>query len=90
VHPKSATSMVASELGSEKDLVGAGMAISVLFGINGIRNKQSHYVGPPFPAFKACFTFVCLSLLKLPLGAVLSLTTEQNRNWSTFGSSRDF
>ena len=42
VHPKSANSMAASGLGSEKDLVGTGMAISVLFGINGIRNKQSH------------------------------------------------
>ena len=27
-----------------------------LVGINGIRNKQSHFVGPPFPAFKACFS----------------------------------
>ena len=23
------------------------------FGINGVRNKRSHLVGPPFPAFKA-------------------------------------
>ena len=32
------------------------VAISVLFGINGLRNKLSHLVGPPFSAFKAgCF-----------------------------------
>jgi len=37
-------------------LVGTGRAISVLFGINGVRNKQSHLVGPPFPAFKACYS----------------------------------
>jgi len=24
-------------------------------GINGVRNKWSHLVGPPFPAFKVCF-----------------------------------
>ena len=34
------------------DLVGTGRAISILFGINGVRNKQSHLVGPPFPDFK--------------------------------------
>ena len=42
MHRKSANSMAAFGLGGEKDLVGTGMAISVLFGINGIRNKQSH------------------------------------------------
>ena len=26
------------------------------FGINGVRNKRSHLVGPPFPAFKAHFS----------------------------------
>ena len=41
---------------SRSNLVGTGRAISVLFGINGVRNKQSHLVGPPFPAFKACFS----------------------------------
>ena len=39
-----------------KALVCTGWSISVLFGINGLRNKQSHLVGPPFPAFKACFS----------------------------------
>jgi len=33
-----------------------GGPFPVLFGINGVRNKQSHLVGPPFPAFKACFS----------------------------------
>ena len=27
-----------------------------LFGVSGVRNKRSHLVGPPFPAFKACFS----------------------------------
>ena len=29
---------------------------SVLFAINGVRNKRSHLVGPPFPEFKAHFS----------------------------------
>ena len=33
-----------------------GRAISVLFGIIGVRNKRSHLVEPPFPAFKAHFS----------------------------------
>ena len=37
-------------------LVGTGKAISVLFGINGVRNQRSHLVGPPFPEFKARFS----------------------------------
>jgi len=37
-------------------MVGTGRAISVLFGINGVRNKRSRLVGPPFPVFKACFS----------------------------------
>ena len=43
-------------LSLENDLFGTGRGISVLFGINGVRNKWSHLVGPPFPAFKACFS----------------------------------
>jgi len=31
-------------------------AISVLFGINGVRNKQCRCVGRPFLVFKACFS----------------------------------
>jgi len=37
-------------------LVGTGRAISVIFGINGVRNKQSHLVGLPFPEFEAQFS----------------------------------
>ena len=56
MHPKGANSMAASGLTLRSDLVGTGRAISVLFGINGVRNKQSHLVGPPFPEFKARFS----------------------------------
>ena len=55
VHPKGANSMAASGFVSRKELVGTGRAISVLFGINGVRNKRSQLVGLPFPAFKAWF-----------------------------------
>ena len=51
-----ANSMAMSELVLRSDLVGTGRAISVLFSLNGIRNKRSHLVGPPFPAFKARFS----------------------------------
>jgi len=53
VHPKGANSMATSGHISRSDLVGTGRAISVLSGVNGVRNKQSHLVGPPFPASKA-------------------------------------
>ena len=56
MHPSSANSMAASGLVSRSDLVGTERAISVLFGINGVRIKQSHLVGTPFLAFKACFS----------------------------------
>ena len=39
VHPKGANSMVASGLVFRSDLVGTGRAISILFGINGVRNQ---------------------------------------------------
>ena len=55
VHPKGANSMAASGL-VKSNLVGTGRAISILFGINGVRNKRSHLVGPPFPEFKARFS----------------------------------
>ena len=55
MHPKGANNMAASGLTSRSDLVGTGRAISVLFGLNGVRNKRSHLVGPPFPVFKAHF-----------------------------------
>ena len=56
VHPKGANSMATSGLVFRSDLVGSGRAISILFGINGVRNKRSHLVGPPFPQFKARFS----------------------------------
>ena len=58
VHPKGANSMAASGLQSRKVLVGTWRAISVIFGINGLRNKPSCllHVEPPFPAFMAHFS----------------------------------
>ena len=51
MHPKGANMMAASGIMCIN--IGTGRAISVRFGINGVRNKHSHLVGPPFPAFKA-------------------------------------
>jgi len=53
VHPKGVNSMAMSGLACRKALVGTGRAISVLFGINGLRNNL---VRPPFLAFMACFS----------------------------------
>ena len=39
VHPKGANSMAASGLIFRSDLVGTVRAISILFGIDGVRNK---------------------------------------------------
>jgi len=55
VHPKGAKSMAASGLVLRSDLVGTGRAISIFFGINGVRNKKSHLVGPSFLEFKVHF-----------------------------------
>jgi len=55
VHLKGANSMAMSGLVCRNDLVGTRRAISALFCINEVRNKQSHLVRPPFPAFKAHF-----------------------------------
>ena len=46
MHPKGANSMAACGLVFRSDLVGTGRAISILFGINGVRNRRSHLVGP--------------------------------------------
>ena len=54
MQPKGANSMAMSGLIFRSDLVGTGRAI--LFGINGVRNKRSHLVGPPFPEFEAHFS----------------------------------
>ena len=56
MHLKGANSMAASGLVFRSNLVGTGRAISILFGINGVRNKRSHLVGRPFPEFEACFS----------------------------------
>ena len=56
MHPKGANSMAASGLEFRSDLVGTGRAISILFGINGVRNQRSHLVEAPFPEFKAHFS----------------------------------
>ena len=56
VHPKGANSVAAYGLVFGSDLVGTGRAISILFGINGVRNLRSHLVGAPFPEFKARFS----------------------------------
>ena len=56
VHPKGANSMAVSGLVFRSDLVGTGRAISIIFGINGVRNQRSDLVGPPFPEFKARFS----------------------------------
>jgi len=56
VHLKGANSMAMSELTCRKALAGTGRVISVLFGINRLRNKPSYLVGPPFLAFTAHFS----------------------------------
>ena len=56
VHPKGANNMAVSGLACRKALVGTGRDISVLFGINRLRNKPPYLVGPPFLAFTACFS----------------------------------
>ena len=56
VHPKGANSMAMSGLPCRKGLVGTVRAISALFGIDGLRNKPSYLVGPPFLVFTAHFS----------------------------------
>ena len=56
MHPKGANSMAVSGLVLRSNLVGTGRAISILFGINGVRNKRSHLVWPPFPEFEVRFS----------------------------------
>ena len=66
-------------------------AISVLFGINGARNKRSHLVGPPFPEFKACYSATTglhfsrdLSRCMLIGGCSQSHVSVKNHSGSTF------
>ena len=58
MHPKDANSMAMSGLACRMALVGTGRAISVPFGINGLRNKSSYLVRPPFLVFMACFSVI--------------------------------
>ena len=64
VYPNGANSMAVSELFCRKALVGTGRANSVLFGINGLRNKSSYLAGPPFLAFNGLF--FCYARLAFP------------------------
>ena len=56
VHLLCANSMAVSWLGCRKAMVGTGWPIPLLFGINGLRNKLCHLVGPPFPACSFSYT----------------------------------
>ena len=56
VYPKGANSMATSGLVFRSNLVATGRAISILLGINGVRNRRFHLVGPPFSEFKARFS----------------------------------
>ena len=72
VHPKGANSMAVSGLACRKALVGTGRAISVLFGITGLRNKPSYLVGPSFLAF-TYGPFFSYARLAFPESLVLAM-----------------
>ena len=55
--PKGFKQMGVSAVVSTKALIGTGM---ILFGINGFRNKLSHFVEPPLTAFKGIFSLAFL------------------------------
>ena len=63
MHPKSANRMAVPGLVSRNDLVGTGRTISVLFGLNGVRNKRSplHFQGsrPIFSYGRLAFLDIC-------------------------------
>ena len=90
VHPKGANSMVTSGLIFRSDLVGTGRAISILFGINGHRNKLSYLVGPPFLAFTAHFSatpgwhFPRALIESLLIVGVVRVLTCRNWFWEKF------
>ena len=56
VNPKGVNSMATSGLVFRSDLVGTGRSISVLFAINGVRNKRSHLVGLHFQSSRVFFS----------------------------------
>ena len=83
-----ANSMAESGLCGRKVLVGTGRAISVVFGINGLRSRPSCFVGPPFPAYMARWQFPrrldCKFInwwvwLSISVGAVWSSVKPGNR-----------
>ena len=53
MYSKGANNMAVSGLSCREALIGTGRAISVLFGISGLRNKPLTFVGLQFPMFKA-------------------------------------
>ena len=55
MHLEGANSMATSGLVFRSDLVGTGKAISIIFDINGVRNKRSHLVGPHFQNSRPIF-----------------------------------
>ena len=65
MHPKGANSIATSGFISRNDLVGTGRAISVLFGINGVRNKQSRLVWASISSIQGpFFSYGRLAFLK--------------------------
>jgi len=63
VHLLGANSMAMSWLGCRKAMVGTEWPIPLLFGINGLRNKLCHLVGPPFSA-RFFFRYTSLAFLR--------------------------
>ena len=55
-HQKGTNSMAMSGLTCRKTLIDTGRAVSVLVGINELRNKLTYLVGPPFVAFIVRFS----------------------------------
>jgi len=62
--PERPNSMSVAGLSCRKAMVGTRRAISVLSGINGLRNKPSHLVGSPSlsPAYKGGFSATQVSI----------------------------
>ena len=65
-------SMAASGLSCRKALVGTRWPISILFGINGLGNKLSYLVRPPFQAFSYDGSAFALSEVRTALCSLSS------------------
>ena len=74
--------MAVSGFGCRKELVGAGRDISVLFGINGTRNNQSHLVGPPFSAFKPILQLPFRTETRVHLTVLASENALEKKTWT--------